>query len=298
MSDVGGTNITLAALTPSMGVTGVSVGLSEIVYEFGMRQQFGGTDPWMPFADKWWTGDWLDMTAIEGVVFSSAPAITTGAITVEIDPYGTGNEYVGRITIPIIGDLLSLTEYTWSLSMTISHGTYDTGPLIIEYNTTGQIMGFDGVVADPMTFTTEYVPAAPTKPTNPTPTDAASGIILSTDQVSWDDGGGADTFDVYFGPTGNMTLRSFDQAGTTWDIPLEVLFYETGYEWRIDAANADGVTTGDTWTFDTIVFYPPIPSGEAAGAGGEHGGEGGKNNMVTVKRLVAAANDTIFFEDE
>jgi len=138
----------------------------------------------------------------------------------------------------------------------------------------------------------------PSKPTNPTPADAASDIVLSTDEVTWDDGGGSDDYDVYFGPTGSMTLRESGQVGTTWDIPFEVLLYETSYSWRIDATNAYGTTTGDTWSFDTIVFYPPVPSGEVSGAGGEHGGEGGKNNMVTVKRLVAAANNTIFFEDE
>lgn len=246
------------------------------------------------------------------------------------------------------------------------------------------------------TFTTELGP--PIKATNPSPTDVAIDVAVDTSQLSWDDGGGADDFDVWFGPVGSMTLRSSGQAGTTWSIPTDELLYNTVYQWGIVSNNAIGATTGDVWSFTTVAlaspvldtptnattdyylnsdhlaeffwdhalpieqhtvwfgpagamveqtdrsrysiisdkwycdttleyytvyewkvvvtdrgetvesgafrlttmyFLPPISSGNAPGGagGGEYGGEGGQNNMITVKRLVAAANNTVFFQD-
>ena len=43
------------------------------------------------------------------------------------------------------------------------------------------------------------------------------------------------------------------------------------------------MTTGDAWSFIVIAFNPPLPTGE--------------NNMFTVRRLVAAAKNTIWIED-
>lgn len=135
----------------------------------------------------------------------------------------------------------------------------------------------------------------PSKPTNPAPADVAASIALGLVELSWDDGGDADDYDVYFGPTGGMTLQSSGQVGTTWAL-IAPLSYGVVYQWRIDANNAFGTTTGDTWSFTALVFAPPIASG--GGSGGEFGGQGGLNNMVTVKRLVVAAANEIFFEDE
>lgn len=201
-----------------------------------------------------------------------------------------GVEYA--IVVEFFGESATLRQFFWGKSSGVS------------------APGYHGIEADGVFYTYPGVPSGgsylyevwgsvpvPSKPTNPSPADTATDVVLGTDEVTWDDGGGADDYDVWFGPTGGMTLRESGQAGTTWSIPAEVLFYETGYEWRIDANNIYGTTTGDTWTFDTIVFAPPVPSGEAPGAGGELGGEGGQNNMVTVKRIVAAANNTVFFQD-
>jgi len=144
----------------------------------------------------------------------------------------------------------------------------------------------------------------PAKPITPTPTHLDTGIILGTAQISWVDGGRTDDFDVWFGPSGSMALRSSGQAGLTWSIPAGTLSYGVVYQWRIDANNAYGTTTGDVWSFTSLVFAPPYASGDDPSGdgtpgigGGEFGGVGGTNFMRTVKRLVAAANNTIFFQD-
>ena len=94
----------------------------------------------------------------------------------------------------------------------------------------------------------------PTKATNPTPAHQATQVDFSARTLSWDDGGGADTFDVYIGPVGNLVLVSSAQAGTTkvvdtGDIPWGERIY-----WKIDSTNGDGTTTGDTWYFDVVII--------------------------------------------
>ena len=92
----------------------------------------------------------------------------------------------------------------------------------------------------------------PTKATNPSPSDAATSVDFSALGLSWDDGGGADTFDVYIGPIGDLSLVSSAQAGTTITIDTaDVPWGETIY-WRIDSTNGDGTTTGDTWSFSVV----------------------------------------------
>ncbi len=290
MPTVGDTNIAGGTITPTIGATDVIVDLSNLIYEAVIREYL--EPPTVPFAG-WWGGASNDIVSVSSAVLTITPAHSTGSITILLDPYGI-NATQFRATIPSNANFSGSTGYTWSLSMSITHGTVTSGEVTRSYDTTNQIDGLGGNPVAAMTFTTEV--SVPLKTTNPTPTDSASNVNLNTNQLSWDDGGGAETYDVYLGPTGNMTLRSFDQAGTTWNIPSGALSYNTNYEWRIDSINAQGLTTGDTWSFTTLVFAPPVPSG---GGGGEHGsGEGGKNLMRTVRRLLVAAANKIYYEDE
>ncbi len=251
-----------------------------------------------------------------------------------------------------------------------------------------------------VTFT---VLGPPTKAENPTPANAAVEADFSSLVLGWDDGGGADDFDVYMGPSGSLVLVAENLVPTTLtvdisDVPLEQIIYwrvdaknvlgtTTGdvwnfdarpakvvnpgpadvasdirlypeyswdastvatsyhlyvgigelmgavaidvpditdlnydsavvdfqngfvwgynsvYHWRVDAVNDFGTTEGDEWTFNSIDYDPPLPTGvsltDVVGEEGEPTGTPtGENNMITVKRLVAAANNTIFFEDE
>ncbi len=99
----------------------------------------------------------------------------------------------------------------------------------------------------------------------------------------------AETYDVYFGPTGDLSLISAGQAGLSIEVPY-ALEYNTEYSWRVDATNENGTTTGDTWSFTTLVFTPPAASLDGGG------NPTGLNNMVTLKRLVTASNNKVFYE--
>lgn len=105
---------------------------------------------------------------------------------------------------------------------------------------------------------------APSKATTPAPANAATDVTLDQATITWVDGGGADTYNVYYGDTsGSLLLVSADQVGTSYTVagttlgsPYEYLI--TRY-WRIDSINVGGTTTGDEWSFTTLRLKPPIP---------------------------------------
>ncbi len=106
----------------------------------------------------------------------------------------------------------------------------------------------------------------------------------------------AETYDIYFGPTGDLSLISAEQVGLSIEVPY-ALEYNTEYSWRVDATNEFGTTTGNTWSFTCLFFAPPLPSGITLDGDGEPTGiASGLNNMVTLKRIVAVANDKVFYE--
>jgi len=125
----------------------------------------------------------------------------------------------------------------------------------------------DGFVFDKIVLTTNasYTPtgngpaessrsggSAPAQATSPSPANSATGVSITTD-LSWTAGSGATSHDVYFGTSspgasqGNQTAATFD-TGT--------MANDTTYYWRIDEVNAQGTTTGNVWSFTTIVTAP------------------------------------------
>jgi len=173
----------------------------------------------------------------------------------------------------------------------------------------------DDLVSDFMFVEYGNIVSLPEQPINPIPIDTASNVTLDHETIVWEDGGGATSYNVYYGEdAAGLTLVSAGQAGLSFTIsgidygsPFDYVISRT---WRIDAINADGVTPGNEWTFTTIVFdqlrisYVLIPGGSGAGPyDSPPGVEGtdwswtGENNMLTVKRLVAVAKDAVFYED-
>jgi hypothetical protein len=108
---------------------------------------------------------------------------------------------------------------------------------------------------------TGAAPTPPVKANTPSPADTATGVAV-TDNLTWVDGGGALTYNVYL-DTANPPVAAVSsaQAGTSYD-PYDPgsLTPATTYYWRIDSTNAVGTTTGDVWSFTT------------AAAGGGSGG--------------------------
>jgi len=91
--------------------------------------------------------------------------------------------------------------------------------------------------------------------TNPNPANGATNVSLMP-TLTWESGGNTDSFDVYFG----VVLPAVPNTSTTeTNYNPGILAYSTTYQWRIDARNAAGVTTGQVWSFTTL----PVPTSTA-----------------------------------
>jgi len=96
--------------------------------------------------------------------------------------------------------------------------------------------------------------AAPSKPTNPTPSDADTRVDFSGLVLDWDDGGGADTFDVYIGPVGSLVKVASAIEPSTYTVSTDDVPWGETISWKVDATNAGGTTEGDTWSFDVVII--------------------------------------------
>lgn len=190
----------------------------------------------------------------------------------------------------------------------ISSPAYTNGESLISPNSGSS---WTAVASADILFETWGNPLVPGKPTNPSPTNAVSDITLDETPLNWDASDpAADTYEIYFREQGDSwVLVGVAQEGTSWTIDFGTLAYGTTYEWRIDATNTTGTTTGDTWSFDTLSFdqirvsYRLISGGNGRGPyDSPPGVQGtdweytGESNMTTIKRLIAAANSKIWYE--
>lgn len=103
---------------------------------------------------------------------------------------------------------------------------------------------------------------------NPIPNNASENISITSD-LSWSAGYRAILHDVYFG-TDNPPPFYKNQIETVFD--PGILDTNTTYYWRIDEQNISGTTTGDIWSFKTIIQLPgqatdPWPADAATGVG-------------------------------
>jgi hypothetical protein len=88
----------------------------------------------------------------------------------------------------------------------------------------------------------------PGKASSPRPASSATAVPRTAD-LAWTAGSGATAHEVYFGTVNPPPLVGSRQTGTTRALPL--LKSRTRYWWRVDEVNAQGITTGDVWTFRT-----------------------------------------------
>ncbi len=100
--------------------------------------------------------------------------------------------------------------------------------------------------------------SVPLKADEPGPANQSENQSTETD-LSWSNGGGACTYDVYFGT--DSTPDSSEFKGNQFEITFDVgtLEYETTYYWRIDARNANGTAAGDLWHFTTGTTQNQFP---------------------------------------
>ena len=88
------------------------------------------------------------------------------------------------------------------------------------------------------------------KAINPTPADGATNQLITV-TTSWENGGGATSYDVYFGTNAIPGIAEFKTNQTTLAYAPGALISSNTYYWRIDSQNAGGTMTGDVWSFTT-----------------------------------------------
>lgn len=214
----------------------------------------------------------------------------------------------------------ALQGSNWGTQTFTASSTYTISSIVLKLarkNTPGTV-----------TVSIKATVGAPTKATTPAPGNAASNVTLDQATLTWVDGGGADTFNVYYGDTsGSLSLVSSAQAGTSFTVTGITLgspynYLVTRY-WRIDSTNTAGTTTGDEWSFTTIRLDPPGATYFYSTTGqyyrllvqsdGSYGGPPGvgventdyvflsasyePNFMSTNRKLVSIANSKVWFED-
>lgn len=170
----------------------------------------------------------------------------------------------------------SSNKLYWSTSNT---SVYAGG--VQTFNSTGGSNTDWFLVPDKEQWFEEYGdPAVPEKATNPSPTNTATGVTLNRSALTWTQGSGADTENIYFGLSGNMELVESGNTNQSFSLASYLpLPYNTTYQWRIDSVNIYGTTTGNTWSFTTLTFTPPNPT-----------------SWKLFKRLCGCANNKFWYE--
>ncbi len=118
----------------------------------------------------------------------------------------------------------------------------------------------DGKVSyEDLDFFTSYwltgtaIPPLPEQASNPNPTNGATSVNINAD-LSWTAGFGVTSYDVYFGTS---SLPAFQVNQTTTTFYPGTMAASTVYTWRIDSINDWGTTSGEVWTFSTVMSPPP-----------------------------------------
>jgi len=99
----------------------------------------------------------------------------------------------------------------------------------------------------------------PTQPSNPTPTDGATGVGIN-DDLSWqactDPDGDSVTYDIYFGTSSSPPMVYAGNTTCTYD-PGTMVGGDT-YYWQIVAKDTHGASnSGPVWSFTTWINHPP-----------------------------------------
>ncbi|MDZ7622922.1 MAG: hypothetical protein U5J96_00520 [Ignavibacteriaceae bacterium] len=90
-------------------------------------------------------------------------------------------------------------------------------------------------------------------PSNPNPTNGQTGIPLNLTQLTWSNGIGAVTNELYFGT--NPSSLSLVQSGTlatSWTITGYTFTYGTTYYWRVIEIGDTCDSPGPVWSFTTV----------------------------------------------
>jgi len=114
-----------------------------------------------------------------------------------------------------------------------------------------------------------YTPA-PELAGNPSPPDRATDVLRKDTVLSWEEGVGADTHNVYIGTdfddvndanTDSPLLKSLRQDGTIYTFD-ELLNWGRTYYWRVDEVSGATVHKGQVWSFTAEPYLYALTLGD------------------------------------
>jgi parallel beta-helix repeat protein len=173
-----------------------------------------------------------------------APTITTA------DADGAAGTGCAGCTVHVFSDSADEGETYQGFASVDASGTWIysgtlAGPNVTATNTDG-----DGNTSE---FSTPYtINQPPNMPSNPSPTDGATGVALNT-SLSWTggdpDAGDTVTYTIHFGTVNPPPLAQSGLSTTSYSPTLSA---NTSYYWKIVAQDHHGATTsGMVWDFTT-----------------------------------------------
>lgn len=98
-----------------------------------------------------------------------------------------------------------------------------------------------------------WLKSPPSRATGPEPDDEATTVSITAD-LSWTTDSDVTSYDVYFGTSSPGTFQD-NQTATTFEPGTMAM--ATKYYWRIDTVSSYGKTTGEVWSFTTVLSPPP-----------------------------------------
>jgi len=215
---------------------------SNNVYESIQEIESGGAPPKRySYLEHKWT---INVTGGSSVTFYVEAYHTSNSEGDDfVFAYSTNDsDYYNMVTVTKTSD----DDATQSYEMPSS----TSGTVYIRVQDTDRSQGnktLDTVYVDYMYILSVPETNPPGQASNPSPPNTQSDVSLNAD-LSWTDGSGATSHDVYFGTSSPGTYKG-NQTPTTYD--PGTMEPNTPYYWRIDEINAIGTTTGSVWTFTT-----------------------------------------------
>lgn len=173
---------------------------------------------------------------------------------------------------------------------------YDTGARECTWHVRPYIGG--EYVDDDDPWTLEIV-GPPATAINPTPSDTDTSIAMAP-LLTWELDGPLDDDDYFFiylnTDISKMSTAAGLQVGWRTTLNLQILsglVANTTYYWQVHVANTQGWSESAIWSFTTRNFAPPTHSVNPV----DGVTPTGENNMLTVRRLITAARNRIYYED-
>lgn len=174
-----------------------------------------------------------------------------------IGPMGFDANYAQDCDFDPTDGTLYLASYDNSAGASLRTCDTSTGGTII-------IATWPGVEVTGFAIEGSCTPCPVGESTNPSPTNNATNVPISTSQISWTNGSGITQVEVLFGEgaPGNMVSVYSGIPVTSWSITPS-LNYFTEYYWKVVSKNDTCQVSGPTWKFVTelspeVIFFEPF----------------------------------------